>query len=81
MSLYTDNNVVQADIARRYELAGVDRHDTHHHDRHPHDLPARPVGLHPLTAWVARLLSGSTTASRQHSQRHGTVAAGRPRHP
>ena len=34
MSLYIDNNVVQADIDRRYELAGVDRHDTHNHDRH-----------------------------------------------
>ena len=51
MSLYTDTNVVQAEIDRRFELAGVDRHDTHNHDRHRDDLPARPLGAHPLAAF------------------------------
>lgn len=81
MSLYIDNNVVQADIDRRYELAGVDRHDTAHHDRHRHDLPARPLALHPLAAWVARLVGGPATSTRQRSQHSSSVSAGRPRHP
>ena len=55
MNLYTDQMFVQTEIDRRYELAGVDRHDTHNHDRHRYDLPARPLGAHPLAAFVARL--------------------------
>ena len=78
MNLYIDSNVVQADIDRRYELAGVDRHDTAHHDRP--DLPARPLGLHPLAAFVARLVGGPAAPSRHHAQPSSTVA-GRPRHP
>ena len=82
MSLYTDNNVVQADIDRRYELAGVDRHDTHHHDRHRYDLPTRPLGAHPLAAFVARLVGGPRRPSRTARSRRGTpVVTGRPRHP
>ena len=81
MSLYTDTTIVQADIDRRYELAGVDRHDTHHHDRHRYDLPTRPLGAHPLAAFVARLLSGPSTPSRGGARRSTPVAAGRPRHP
>jgi hypothetical protein len=81
VSLYIDNNVVQAEIDRRYELAGVDRHDTHVHDRHRSDLPARPLALHPLAAWVARVVGGPATPSRHRSQRTTTGAAGRPRHP
>lgn len=81
MSLYTDQMIVQTEIDRRYELAGVDRHDTHHHDRHLQDLPVRPLGAHPLAAFVARLLGGSATPSRKRSQRSAPLAAGRPRHP
>lgn len=81
MSLYIDNNVVQADIDRRYELAGVERHDTHAHDWHREDRPARSLALHPVAAWVARLVGGPATPSRRDAQRTTTVAAGRPRHP
>ena len=80
MSLYTDTTIVQADIDRRYELAGVDRHDTHHHDHHRYDLPSRPLGAHPLASFVARLL-GPATPSRNRARRGTPVAAGRPRHP
>jgi hypothetical protein len=80
MSLYIDSNVVQAEMDRRYELAGVDRNDTQHHDRHRYDLPTRPLGAHPLAAFVARLL-GPATPSRNRSRRSTPVAAGRPRHP
>ena len=81
MSIYTDQMTVQTEIDRRYELAGVDRHDTHNHDRHRYDLPARPLGAHPLAAFVARLVGGSATPSRKRAQRSTPVAAGRPRHP
>ena len=80
MSLYTDQMTVQTEIDRRYELAGVDRHATHDHDRHRHDLPTRPLGAHPLAAFVARLL-GPATSSRNRARRSGGVVAGRPRHP
>ena len=73
--------IVQADIDRRYELAGVDRHDTHNHDRHRYDLPTRPLGAHPLAAFVARLAGRPATPSRKRSRRSTPVAAGRPRHP
>ena len=81
MSLYTDISTVQADIDRRYELAGVDRNDTHHHDRHRYDLPTRPLGAHPLAAWVARLVGGPATPSRKPSRQGTPVVTGRPRHP
>ena len=81
MSLYTDQMIVQTEIDRRYELAGVDRRDTHNHDRHRYDLPVRPLGAHPLAAFVARLLSGPSTPSRGGARRSTPVAAGRPRHP
>jgi len=81
VSLYTDQMTVQTDIDRRYELAGVDRHDTHNHDRHRYDLPTRPLGAHPLAAFVARLVGGSATPSRKHTQRSAPVVTGRPRHP
>ncbi len=82
MSLYIDNNVVQADIDRRYELAGVDRHDTHLHDRHQGDLPTRSARR--CTRWRPGW-PASWAAPRPrhgtHSQHGATVAAGRPRHP
>ena len=81
MSLYTDTNVVQAEIDRRFELAGVDIRDTHNHDRHRNDLPARPLGAHPLAAFVARLVGGPAAPPRGRSGRATTVASGRPRHP
>ena len=81
MSLYTDTNVVQAEINRRFELAGVDIRDTHNHDRHRLDLPARPLGAHPLAAFVARLVGGPASPTRARSGRATTVASGQPRHP
>jgi hypothetical protein len=81
VSLYTDQMTVQTDIDRRYELAGVDRHATHDHDRHRYDLPVRPLGAHPLAAFVARLVGGSATPSRKRPGATTPVAAGRPRHP
>ncbi len=81
MSLYIDTNVVQAEIDRRYELAGVDPYARNpHHHSHVRDLPARPLGLHPLAAFVARLVGGSTRPSRSSAQRSTPVAAGHPRH-
>jgi hypothetical protein len=81
MSLYTDPMIVQTDIDRRYELAGVSRKDTHNHDRHRYDLPVRALGAHPLAAFVARLLGGHSTPSRGGTRRSTPVTAGRPRHP
>ena len=80
MSIYSDPILVQTEIDRRFELAGIDVHDTHDHDRHRHDLPPRPLGAHPLAAFVARLVGGRA-ARTPGGTRPGTVAAGRPRHP
>lgn len=80
MSLYVDTNVVHAEIDRKYELAGVDPRDHHDHDRHRLDLPVRPLGAHPLAAFVARLV-GAPAAPRDRARRGARVAAGRPRHP
>jgi hypothetical protein len=81
MSLYTDQMFLQTEIDRRYELAGVDRHDTHNHDRHRYDVPVRPLVAHPLVAFVVRLLGGASTPSRGGARRSTAVAADRPRHP
>lgn len=81
MSLYTDPMTVQAEIDRRFELAGVDPSGRHPHDHHRRDLPARPLGAHPLAAFVARLVGrrqGSTSAARP---RRTVVPSGLPRHP
>jgi hypothetical protein len=81
VSLYIDNNVVQADIDRRYELAGVDIHDTTHRSRHGSDLPSRPLVMHPLAAFFARLVGGSDTPRTSRSHRDAQAVTGRPRHP
>jgi len=81
MSLYIDQMFVQTEIDRRYELAGVDRHDTHHHERHRYDLPVRPIGAHPLAAFVARLLGGPSTRTRGGARRSTPAVVDRPRHP
>ncbi len=81
MSLYIDNNVVQADIDRRFELAGVDLHDTNHRARHGSDLPSRPLATHPLAAFFARLVGGSATPRTARSHRDTQAVTGRPRHP
>ena len=81
MSLYIDNNVVQADIDRRYELAGVDRHDRHFHDRHQGDLPTPRSGC---TRWRPGWRASWAAPRPRHAPlaaRRPTVAAGRPRHP
>lgn len=67
MSIHTDILVVNAEVERRLELAGV------HRDGHPHDVPDRPSS-HRLARTLARLLGGRGAAT-------GRVAAHRPRHP
>ena len=81
MSLYIDNNVVQAEIDRRYELAGVDIHDTTHRSRHGSDLPSRSLAIHPLAAFIARLVGGSDTRRTSRSHPDAQAVTGRPRHP
>ena len=82
MSLYTDSNVIQAEIDRRFELAGVDPYGRNqHHDSHVRDLPARPLGAHPLAAFVAGLVRRPGAGTPTRSRRGGPVATGRPRHP
>ena len=81
MSLYIDPNVVQADIDRRYELAGVDRNPRHHREAHRRDLPARPLPVHPLAAFVARLVGGGSRGTAGGSSRAARTVTGRPLHP
>ena len=81
MSIYTDPMVVQTEIDRRFELAGVDPYvRDSNHTSHVRDLPARPLGAHPLAAFVARLVGGGAAPSTKRSGR-GTAVASRPRHP
>jgi hypothetical protein len=56
MSTYADPLVVNAEIDRRFELAGLDPRDRHHHA--VRDLPSPPLAAHPLAAFVARLVGG-----------------------
>lgn len=79
VSIYTDPMAVSSEIDRRFELAGVDRHDRHHHDRHRHDLPPRPLGAHPLVAFVTGLVSRRSATSPGRSL-HSAPVTGRPRH-
>jgi hypothetical protein len=78
VNLYADPISVQAEINRRFELAGVDPHHRHD-DGHRHEVPSRPIIAHPLAAFVARLVGGS--ASPSPASRRGASAHGRPRHP
>ncbi|HYN66058.1 MAG TPA: hypothetical protein VES93_04160 [Ornithinibacter sp.] len=81
MSIYTDPSVVQAEIDRRFELAGVDPFVRDpHHGSHVRDLPIRPLGAHPLAAFFARLVGGRTAPAPTRSRRGTTVVAGRPLH-
>ncbi len=82
MSIYTDPMVVQTEIDRRFELAGVDlRPTTHNHASHVRDLPARPLGAHPLAAFVARLVGGSLDADADALQGAPPPWPAGPRHP
>ena len=81
MSLYTDPMIVQAEIDRRFELAGVDPYGRHHHDHHRRDLPTRPLGAHPLAAFVARLVGGRQGSASTARPRPTVVPSGMPRHP
>jgi hypothetical protein len=67
MSIHTDVLVVNAEVERRLELAGV------HRDGHPHDVPDRP-SHHRLAGALARLLGARGASARP-------VATHRPRHP
>ena len=80
MSLYIDTNVVQAEIDRRYELAGVDRHapttttgtgTTCRCARSPHTRWPRSSPVW----WAAR-----RTPSEASRRAAGQVDTGRPRH-
>ena len=59
MNTYADPLVVNAEIDRRFELAGLDPRDRHHHAAL--DLPTPPLAAHPLAAFVARLVRGGET--------------------
>ena len=77
MNTYIDSTV-RTEIDRRFELAGVDPSDRHAY--HRSEVSGRPLGIHPLAAFFARLMGGSDTTSAGRSSL-STVAAGRPRHP
>jgi hypothetical protein len=81
MTLHDYPSIVQAEIDRRYELAGVDRHGTRRSNRprsdradqaNRADRADRPLGARRLVAYLARLLGGSaasasSTAAASHT--------------
>ena len=76
MTLHDYPSIVQAEIDRRYELAGVDRHGTRRSNRPRSDRANqasradradRPLGARRLVAYLARLLGGSAAASPSSS--------------
>lgn len=79
MSLHYDQLIIQAEIDRRYELAGVARPGTRKHNRYRHHQTNRPLLAHRLTAFLAGLM-GTTTAPRRPLARPGIpMPADRPR--
>ncbi len=77
MNTYIDSTV-RAEIDRRLELAGVDPSDRHAY--HRFEVSGRPLGIHPVAAFFARLVGGSAPSLAGRRTR-SAVAAGRPRHP
>jgi hypothetical protein len=68
VNVYANPQFVNAEIERRFELAGIDPYDRHHHaDRRlDHGRPVSPAkpAHHPLASFVARIVgAGSTTAA------------------
>ena len=79
MTLHDYPSIVQAEIDRRYELAGVDRHGTRRSNRPRSDRANqasradradRPLGARRLVAYLARLLGGSAAASPSGAASH-----------
>ena len=73
MTLHDYPSIVQAEIDRRYDLAGVDRHGARRSYRPRSDRADqanradRPLGARRLVAYRARLLGGSAAASPSSS--------------
>lgn len=78
MTLHDYPSIVQAEIDRRYELAGVDRHGTRRSNRPRSDRTDRTdragllLGARRLAAYLARLFGGcaatpSSTAASSHT--------------
>ena len=65
MNTYADPLAVNAEIDRRFELAGLDPRDPHHHG--VRELPSPPLAAHPLAAFVARLVRGGGTTVHARS--------------
>jgi hypothetical protein len=83
MTLHDYPSIVQAEIDRRYELAGVDRHGTRRSNRprsdradqaNRADRADRPLGARRLVAYLARLLGGSARLRRPAPPLHRTPA-------
>ena len=82
MTLHDYPSIVQAEIDRRYELSGVDRHGTRTSNRlrsdranqanqaNRADRADRPLGARRLVAYLARLLGGSAAASPSGAASH-----------
>ena len=73
MTLHDYPSIVQAEIDRRYELAGVDRHGTRRSNRPRSDRADwadRPLGARRLVAYLARLLGGRAAASPSGAASH-----------
>ena len=79
MTLHDYPSIVQAEIDRRYELAGVDRHGTRRSNRPRSDRANqasradradRPLGARRLVAYLARLLGGRAAASPRGAASH-----------
>ncbi len=75
MTLHDYPSIVQAEIDRRYELSGVDRHGTRTINRprsNRSDRADRTLGASRLVAYLARLFGGSaasasSTAAASHT--------------
>jgi hypothetical protein len=67
VNVYANPQFINAEIERRFELAGVDPYDRHHHvDRRlDHGRPVSPAkpAHHPLASFVARLVGGGSAST------------------
>ncbi len=84
MSINEDPMTIRADLERRLELAGVDPYDRHGHDLHRHALQrhrvrAPALGVHPLAAFVTRLVR-ARDVTRSPRRRHEVAVPSGPPH-
>ena len=89
MTLHDYPSIVQAEIDRRYELSGVDRHGTRTSNRlrsdranqanqaNRADRADRPLGARRLVAYLARLLGGSAASASSTAAASHTGAPSR----